>query len=333
MAINLATKASGKVAERFKLASCTEGIFSTRYDWAGVKTVRVYSVDTVPLTDYDKADADAVASRFGALTELGDTVQEMSVTDDKSFNIALDKGNNTAQMQIKAASTVLRRQTDEVIIPYVDRYRLAAFYNKAGLVYTQSAPLTSANIIEAIMRANAQMSNRNVPREGRVIFIGESMAIEAKLANQVLALETTGTRSLVSGVCGQLDGCQVRIVPDSYLPAAAGLGFLIVRRGCACAPTKLETCRILNDHPDIDGHVVQGRLLHDCFVLDANAEGVLVGGSAAGSAGTYRRVTDPAAAVGSGTPASLGWYTRSGLAFAAAADTTVVAGKTYYEKL
>jgi hypothetical protein len=49
---------------------------------------------------------------------------------------------------------------------------------------------------------------------------------------------------------------------------------LIVKKGVACAPKKIETFRILEDHPNIDGHVVQGRMLHDCFVLDAKKAGV-----------------------------------------------------------
>ena len=72
-AYNFATKASPKVAEAFYKESLTEGIFSQDYDWTGVATVRVYSVDDLPMQDYDW-DATS-GSRFGTLTELGDTVQ------------------------------------------------------------------------------------------------------------------------------------------------------------------------------------------------------------------------------------------------------------------
>ena len=170
MAINLAKRASDKVVERFKLGSCTEGIFSNRWKWTGVSTVTVYSVDKLPLQSYDKTKAEG--SRFGTLTELGDTVQEMTVTDDKAFNGSIDKGNNTAQMMIKAASGVLRRQTDEVIIPYVDTYRLNKLAEGAGLTETNVA-LTKENAIETIMKAGVKMSNARVPREGRVLFMGE----------------------------------------------------------------------------------------------------------------------------------------------------------------
>lgn len=275
MAINLAKRASDKVVERFKLGSCTEGIFSNRWKWTGVSTVTVYSVDKLPLQSYDKSKAEG--SRFGTLTELGDTVQEMTVTDDKAFNGSIDKGNNTAQMMIKAASSVLRRQTDEVIIPYVDTYRLKKLAEGAGLTES-SVALTKENAIETIMKAGVKMSNAKVPREGRVLFMGESEAIKVKLADQVVGVEKLAEEAIVSGVCGTIDGMQVRVVPDEYMPE--NVVFMIVRRGSAVAPKKIETYRILEEHPDIDGAVVQGRLLHDCFVLETLKEGILVAKSA-----------------------------------------------------
>lgn len=277
MAINLASKASPKVVERFKLASCTEGIFSSQYDWTGVATVKVYTVDTLPLNTYNKTAT--TGSRFGNLTEVGDTVQEMTVTDDKAFNGAIDKGNNTAQLQIKAASKILRMQTDEVIIPYVDKYRLGKLAAGAGTV-KNSVALTKTNAIDTIMTAGAAMSNLLVPKMGRVLYIGETEAIKIKLADQVVGVDKLAEKTIVNGVIGTIDGMQVRIVPDSYMPENAV--FLIVTKNCACAPKKIETYRILDQHPDIDGHVVQGRLLHDCFVFETKKNGIYLASSAAG---------------------------------------------------
>ena len=277
MAINLAKKASDKVVERFKHSSVTEGLFTSRYKWTGVSTLLVYTIDNLPLQDYDKDAADG-ESRFGAMTEVGDTVQEMTVSDDKSFNGSIDKGNNTAQMMVKAASSILRRTTDEVLIPYVDKYRLRKIAEGAGSK-DYSVSLTKANALETILTAGAAMSNALVPKSGRVIYIGETEAIKVKLADQVIGVDKLAEESIVNGVIGEIDGAQVRIVPDSYMPQ--GVVFMIVRRGCACAPKKVETYRILEDHPDIDGHVVQGRFLHDCFVLDTLKDGIYVAYSTA----------------------------------------------------
>lgn len=271
MAINLAAKASDKVVERFKIGSITEGLFTSKYDWTGVATVKVYTVDNLPLQDYDKTAMNG--SRFGALTELGDTVQEMTVQDDKSFNGSIDKGNNTAQLMIKSASSVLKRTTDEVLIPYVDKYRLTKLADGAGTV-ENGVNITKSNAIETLLKAGAAMSNKKVPKAGRVIYIGETAAINVKLADQVVGIDKLGEKAIVNGVMGTVDGAQVRIVPDSYMPE--GVLFMIVKKGVAVAPQKIETYRILDEHPDIDGHVVQGRFLHDCFVLETQKDGIYV---------------------------------------------------------
>lgn len=277
MAINLAAKASDKVVERFKIGSVTEGLFTNRYDWTGVATVEVYTIDNLTLNDYNKTLT--TGSRFGALTEVGDTKQEMTVTDDKSFNGSIDKGNNTAQLMIKSASSILRRTTDEVLIPYVDKYRLQKLAEGAGNI-ARSVSLTKTNAIETMLNAGAALSNKKVPKKGRVIYIGETEAIKVKLADQVVGVDKLAEKAIVNGVCGTIDGAQVRIVPDDYLPE--GVVFMIVKTGVAAAPKKIETYRILDEHPDIDGHVVQGRFLHDCFVLETQKDGIYVAYSTAG---------------------------------------------------
>jgi hypothetical protein len=61
MAINYALKYSGKVAEHFRQQSLTEIAMNRDYDFIGAQSVRVYSIPTVPLTDYTRAGT----SRYG----------------------------------------------------------------------------------------------------------------------------------------------------------------------------------------------------------------------------------------------------------------------------
>lgn len=288
--INLAEKASPKVVEAFHKESCTEGIFSNDYDWTGVRTVKVYSIDDLPLNDYNATAVDGT-SRFGSLTELGDTVQEMTVAQDKSFNGTIDKSNNNSVLMTKAAGKVLKRQMRNVVVPYVDKFRLTAMatwtdtvgdVTYAPLWKTVSADdITKANIIETIMQANAQMSNELVPDTGRVLYMGYTLAINAKLADQVVGIDKLGEKSIVNGVMGKIDKCQIRLVPDSYMPT--NVKFMIVEKGVALAPKKIETYRVITNSYILDGSIVQGRLMHDCFVLNKKAKGILVASTTAQS--------------------------------------------------
>ena len=288
---NFATKASPKVAEAFYKESLTEGIFSNDYDWTGVATVRIYSVDDLPMQDYDWDKTDG--SRFGTLTELGDTVQELTVNRDRSFNGSIDKRNNTSELMIKAAGKVLARQSRNVLIPETDKYRLAAlaagngvtdFGGDGGGTIVYNVSLTKSGIIETIMTHNAMMNNKLVPKKNRVLYIKESEFIKCKLADQVFGTGATvqdvAKNIVVNGEFGRLDNLHIVPVPDSYMPD--GVLYMIVAKGCAVSPKKIETMRIIQDHPDIDGHVVQGRFLYDCFVLAKKADGILVATSAAG---------------------------------------------------
>lgn len=74
--INLAEKYAQAVQERFYKDSLTESSFSKDLDveFTGVKTVKVYEVDTAPVGDYTRSGA----NRYGTPNELTDSLQESS---------------------------------------------------------------------------------------------------------------------------------------------------------------------------------------------------------------------------------------------------------------
>ena len=78
MAINLASKYEKKVQERFSLGSLTDRYCGHDYTFDGVKSINIYMVDTVSMVDCTRSGT----TRFGSLTELGDTVQTLQLTKD-----------------------------------------------------------------------------------------------------------------------------------------------------------------------------------------------------------------------------------------------------------
>lgn len=271
MAINYASKCSPHVVERFKLGSRTEGIFSNKYDFTGVRTLTVYTNDLVTLNDYSRTGS---SNRYGVPNELGDTKQEMTMSQDKSFTYTIDKGNASDQLNIKNANATLQENIDCVVIPAVDKYRLNVLYTKAGLESVTGA-LTKANVIEKIMLAGADMSNALIPLAGRTLIVKESVYVNAKLADQIMGNDSIGAKVLTNGTVGNLNGMEVRVVPDSYLDA--NCNFLIVNKTSAIAPVKIKDYKIHTDPPGVSGNLVEFRMYHDCFVLDTRAKGVLRG--------------------------------------------------------
>lgn len=270
MAINYATAFQPKVAERFHKKSITDAAAGHDYSFTSAKTIVVQSVDTVPLTDYDR---NAASNRFGAVTNLGDTKQEMTMTQDKSFAFAIDAGDQSDQAIKKSASRALRRELDEVVRPFVDKYRLGKWAAGAGTIVTDAA-LTKNTILGQIIKVGGEMSNALVPEENRTLYIPIRNYMLLVQADAVLQLEKTGTEAVVNGAVGKVDRNHVVPCPDGWFPE--GFEFMIKHKGCTVDPVKLQNYYIRKDAQGFDGPVVEGRFYFDSFVLDAKKAGVAV---------------------------------------------------------
>ena len=271
MATNYTAKYSEKIAERFKLGSVTDSACGHDYSFVGAKTVKVYSVDTVTLNDFQR---DAASNRFGAVANLGDTVQEMTMSQDKAFTFAIDAGDMSDQAIQKSAGKALRREIDEVVTPTMDKYRLNAWATHAGLTHEVTAAPNKSTIVEAILDANAKMTEALVPVEGRTLFIPISMYKLLKQNPDFISVEALGRRALAKGEVGEVDGCMVKPIPTSWMPS--DVYFMIKYRNCTADPVKLQQYDVLEKVQGFSGPVVQGRVYYDAFVLEARKSGIVV---------------------------------------------------------
>ena len=89
MAQNFAQMFAQKIDERFSRESQAYMALNNDYKFTGVKTVNVYSVPTVKMNDYTRSGA----NRYGTPTDLQDTMQELTMTQDRSFTFIIDKGD------------------------------------------------------------------------------------------------------------------------------------------------------------------------------------------------------------------------------------------------
>lgn len=283
MAINLGQKYAQKVQERFTSGSKTDAYAGKDYEFTGVDTIKIYKIDTVAMTNYTRSGT----MRYGSLTELGDTVQTMQVTRDRAFTFSIDYGNAKQQFNIKQANASLKRQIDEVVTPEVDKYRLTQWAKGNGLstgfaVSTASdGALTKSNIVDAIFAGAAQMSDDNVPLEGRVLFIPELTYLKFKLADIVMGGAPQSTeQNLKKGYRGTIDGMAVVTVPSSVWPTttdtglASNVNFMIKYKGATVDPVQLRDYTIHKHPMGVRGDVVEGSIIYDSFVLDTRAKGI-----------------------------------------------------------
>lgn len=297
--INLATKYSKKIADRFYTDSVILGKTSNEYDWDGSETIKVWTINTYAPTDYGKpANDNAITgahARYGSTYEVADTVQTMTLTQDKAVSLSVDKGNNTEQMLIKNSGIVMARELREQFVPMFDKYALARW---SGMV--SSAPswaslvgssvdgtLAKNNIVEKISDGITAIRNEGTNVDDAFCYIGETNFGKLLLSPEFLNIDKLGERNLERGAMGKVRGLQVVPVPDSYLKANAGavvnnpnltgdINFMIVKKSVVLCPTKIKDAKVHSDPVGISGALLEVRWLFDAFALDVKAKGIYV---------------------------------------------------------
>lgn len=258
--IDYASKYSNKVDERFSIVSKTGVAINQEYDFVGVKSVHVYSIGVASMNDYARTGQ----NRFGNPDELDITDEELAMKKDRSFTFTIDRGNYEDTQMVAEAGKALNRQLTEVVIPEVDKYRLAVMGAQAGLKSTPAA-ITKQNAYAAILDANEALSNAMAPEAGRVCYCTTAFYKFIKQDDAFIKKGDLSQELAINGAIGAVDGIPLIVLPAAYMPTKTD--FIVTNKIACCAPIKLANYRV-NDKPQgIDGWLVEGRIYYDAFVL------------------------------------------------------------------
>lgn len=268
MAVNLAEKYSSKLDQMWTHASYTDAWINKKYDFDGVKTVKVYTVTTVAPGDYDRT---STGDRFGGNNELQDTIATYTIKYDKSFKIAIDRGNFEQGVRAKKAGEVMKHEMNEQIIPMIDINRLATA--AAGATAVSQTVQQSTDSYEDTLDLGVFLDEAKCPLEGRVLFVSPQFYKGIKLAivKEVEANEYNN-KLLGKGFVGTLDGVPVVKVPTSYFPA--GVKAILVHRDTLLGVRQITETRIKTDSEFVSGAILLGRFIFDSFILEGKKLGV-----------------------------------------------------------
>ena len=264
--INYADKYSNILDEKFKVESKSDIAVNQDYDFVGAKTVKIQSVNTVELSNYTRSGS----NRYGTPNELDNAIQEMTMSQDKSFTFTIDKMNEDETNGALNAGKALNRQIRERVIPAVDAYRFGVMANNAG--HKETLTLSASNVYGAIVDATAYLDDREVPMDGRILVVTSATYGLMKKSKDIVMETEVGMDMKVKGVIGSLDGMTIVKVPSNRLPE--GFQFLITHRIATTAPVKLAEYKIHTDAPGISGSLVEGRVYYDAFVLDNKKDAI-----------------------------------------------------------
>jgi hypothetical protein len=279
--VNYASKYAGVVDERFTLGSLTQSLVNNNFDWLGVKTVKVFSRNLATLNDYKLTGS----NRYGDPGELGNAEQEMSVTQDKAFTYTIDAASEQDTNGTMEAAATLAENIDNLVIPAMDAYRIAAIVAGAPTEGTISKVshiitkvVTSSNAYEEFLALQEILDDDKAPQGGRIAVVTPAYLNKIKLDDHFTKWGDMATTIAINGIVGDIDGVPAIKVPTSYMPA--NVDFFITNPIATPSPVKLQEFKINYDAPGISGALVEARVRYDAFVLDKKADAIAVHKSA-----------------------------------------------------
>ena len=262
MAVNLAKKYQKQISQEYSLKCLTKAAFGLKYDFIGSVTAAVYTLTSQALGDYTRTGA----NRYGTPSELQDTVQELTISKDRSFSITVDKGNYIQQNLVKTTGAVTKIQMEEQLFPELDTYALGVI-SAAALAAgnTATAAVTASNAYSVFLDGMVSQDEGKVSRKGRIAYVSPSFYKFIKLDNSFIKASDMGQKMANSGVVGEVDGCQLIMVPASYLPTSCA--FVITHPSAGAAPMQLEDLNVHDNAPGISGALIEGRFIYDAFIM------------------------------------------------------------------
>ncbi|MBR3254219.1 hypothetical protein IKF88_00595 [Candidatus Saccharibacteria bacterium] len=279
MTVNLALKYSDQLDQIWTHASYTDNWINKKYNFDGVDTVKAYTVTTVAPNDYNRA---STGDRFGGNAELQDTIATYQLTKDKSFKIAIDRGNYEQGMRAKKAGEVMRYEMNEQIIPMIDADRLATA--AAGATAVSQTVTVTTDAYQDTLKLNEYLDECKAPLEGRVLWVtpAEYNLIKTAITTNILA-SGYNDKLVGKGFVGELDGVPVVKVPTSYFPT--GVKAILCHRDSLLGVRQVTETRIITDSEFVSGSILLGRFIFGAFILKGKEKGVaaIVDGSSVSS--------------------------------------------------
>lgn len=267
MAINLSTQFSPKTLEKLYASSVTHVPFNTAYDYEfiGNKTVKIWTVEDAPLNDYDNQEVDG--SRYGALHDVQDTIQEHSLNVMKSTRFAIDKTFNTDQKKIKRASAVLASWYLRVLMPAKDKYTLGVVAGKAPLANQLTLDLATESIYDKVLDANEKLDEGLAPEEGRIMWATPEAIKEMKKDENFIGLGDLAQEQVkFKGQVGEIDGLPIIKTRKQFMPA--DMYAIIAHPSAVASPIKLDEAKIVDGADQLAGDIGVALVYYGTFVFE-----------------------------------------------------------------
>lgn len=192
-----------------------------------------------------------------------------------------------------AMASTLSQFEKQAVIPEVDCYRFAKYAAAAGTTVT--ATLTNSDDIPGLITtAQAAMDDKEVPYEGRILFVNPT--IYGYLKNDITryvdnsatdinrTVEMYDTLRVIRVPSGRFNTvCTLAAPTDAsstggYTAAGVDINFMIVHPSAVLQVIKHQIPRVFSPevNQDADAWKINYRIYHDCWVLANHTYGIYV---------------------------------------------------------
>ena len=262
-----------KIDERFTSEAVSQKIVNNDYSFVGAKTVKVTSINTVDNRDYNRNTG------YGNADILQNSIQEMTLTKDRSFKMLLDKMDED-ETKIKAGE-VLARQLRERVIPEIEKYRFETILKSCDTTSQTVTGLTASNAYAKFLEAQEKLNDEDVP-QNRIAYVIPEFLTKLKKDDNFIKASDIGQNIAINGLVGMVDGVPIVRVTKKWMEAKTGTpattkkyACLVGHNSATVAPVKLAEYRVVTDSENYSGTLFLGRFYYDCFVLNNKAKGLV----------------------------------------------------------
>ena len=262
-----------KIDERFTSEAVSQKIVNNDYSFVGAKTVKVTSINTVDNRDYNRNTG------YGNADILQNSIQEMTLTKDRSFKMLLDKMDED-ETKIKAGE-VLARQLRERVIPEIEKYRFETILKSCDTNSQTVTGLTANNAYAKFLEAQEKLNDEDVP-QNRIAYVIPEFLTKLKKDDNFIKASDIGQNIAINGLVGMVDGVPIVRVTKKWMEAKTGTpattkkyACLVGHNSATVAPVKLAEYRVVTDSENYSGTLFLGRFYYDCFVLNNKAKGLV----------------------------------------------------------
>lgn len=285
--IDLATRFVPFLDELYKRESLSSVLdtLPDRVNWVGAQTAKVFKVDVDGLGNYSRNSGFVPGSSDG-------TWETLQIQKDRGRSFTIDVMDNDETVGMAFASTLSQFERTAVV-PEIDAYRFAKYAAGAGTTVTGTLS-NSDDIPGLITTAQAAMDDKEVPYEGRILFVNPT--IYGYLKNDITryvdnsatdinrTVEMYDTLRVIRVPSGRFNTvCTLAAPTDAsstggYTAAGVDINFMIVHPSAVMQVIKHQIPRVFSPevNQEADAWKINYRVYHDCWVLANHTYGIYV---------------------------------------------------------